>query len=30
MEYNNALDMPYGENVIVAIMCYTGLMVSSS
>jgi DNA-directed RNA polymerase beta subunit/intein/homing endonuclease len=24
MEYNNALDMPYGENVIVAIMCYTG------
>jgi len=30
MEYNNALDMPYGENVIVAIMCYTGLTVSSS
>ena len=27
MEYNNALDLPYGENVIVAIMCYTGLMV---
>ena len=24
MEYNNALDMPYGENTIVAIMCYTG------
>jgi DNA-directed RNA polymerase beta subunit/intein/homing endonuclease len=24
MEYNHALDMPYGENVIVAIMCYTG------
>jgi DNA-directed RNA polymerase II subunit RPB2 len=30
MEYNNALDMPYGENTIVAIMCYTGLKVSSS
>jgi DNA-directed RNA polymerase II subunit RPB2 len=30
MEYNNALDMPYGENTIVAIMCYTGLTVSSS
>ncbi len=30
MEYNNALDMPYGENVIVAIMCYTGLLISSS
>ena len=30
MEYNNALDLPYGENVIVAIMSYTGLMISSS
>ena len=24
MKYNNFLDMPYGENAIVAIMCYTG------
>jgi DNA-directed RNA polymerase II subunit RPB2 len=30
MKYNNFLDMPYGENAIVALMCYTGLMVSSS
>jgi DNA-directed RNA polymerase II subunit RPB2 len=30
MRYNNFLDMPYGENAIVAIMSYTGLMVSSS
>ena len=30
MQYNNALDMPYGENTIVAIMCYTGLLISSS
>lgn len=24
MKYNNFLDMPYGENAIVALMCYTG------
>jgi DNA-directed RNA polymerase II subunit RPB2 len=30
MRYNSFLDMPYGENVVVAIMSYTGLMVSSS
>lgn len=24
MEYNNMLDLPYGENVIIAIMSYTG------
>ena len=24
MKYNNSLDMPYGENAIVAIMSYTG------
>jgi len=24
MKYNNFLDMPYGENAIIAIMCYTG------
>jgi len=24
MKYNNFLDLPYGENAIVAIMCYTG------
>jgi len=30
MKYNNFLDMPYGENAIVALMCYTGLKVSSS
>jgi DNA-directed RNA polymerase II subunit RPB2 len=30
MKYNNALDLPYGENAIVAIMSYTGLKVSSS
>jgi len=30
MRFNNFLDLPYGENAIVALMCYTGLTVSSS
>jgi DNA-directed RNA polymerase beta subunit/intein/homing endonuclease len=30
MKYNNFLDMPYGENAIVALMSYTGLLISSS
>jgi DNA-directed RNA polymerase II subunit RPB2 len=30
MKYNSFLDMPFGENAIVALMSYTGLTVSSS
>jgi DNA-directed RNA polymerase II subunit RPB2 len=30
MKYNSFLDMPFGENAIVALMSYTGLKVSSS
>jgi DNA-directed RNA polymerase beta subunit len=30
MKYNSFLDMPYGENAIIALMCYTGLLISSS
>lgn len=30
MKYNNFLNMPYGENAIVAIASYTGLLISSS
>ena len=29
MKYNNFLDMPYGENAIVALASYTGLLISS-
>jgi DNA-directed RNA polymerase II subunit RPB2 len=29
MQYNNTLDLPYGENAIVAIMSYTGLKMIS-
>jgi DNA-directed RNA polymerase II subunit RPB2 len=29
MKYTNTDKLPYGENVIVAIMCYTGLLISS-
>jgi DNA-directed RNA polymerase II subunit RPB2 len=30
MKYNSFLDMPYGENAVIALECYTGLLISSS